>query len=263
MHYKQVNVNSLINKITKKDTLFGGQYTIDPYQNCEFGCLYCDSSFNKKIYIKKNAKDLFRKEIKLIDKGVIIIGSVHDPYQNVENDYKITRSLLKIIEKSKIKCHILTKSDLILRDIDILSKIKGCIVTISLVSLKDSISNIFESNVPSSKIRLKTIEKLSEANIRVGLANIPILPYISDKEIENIIKSAKNYSANRFLYKHLELKGDQRLYFFDILDRYYPALTEKYKKLYHNSYSPDIKYILKIKKTVEKFCKEFGLKNHI
>ncbi len=263
MQYKQIKVNTLINKITKKDTLFAGIYTIDPYQNCEYGCLYCDSSIDKTIYIKTNAIELLRKELIHLNQGTIIVGSVHDPYQKVEEQTKITRALLKIIEESNFACHILTKSDLVLRDIEILSKIKKCRVTLSLTSVNNYTSKIFEINVPLPKTRLQTIKRLSEAGIKAGLAQIPILPYVTDEEINEIIKSAKNYKASYFLYKHLELKGDQKLCYFNVLKNYYPTLIEKYQKLYNNSYLPDIRYVFRIKNNINKLCNIYGLENKI
>ena len=146
MLYKQIKIDFLLNKITNKDKLFAGNYTIDPYQNCEFGCLYCDSSFDKTIFIKTNAVEILKKELETVKKGTIIVGSVHDPYQRAEEELKITRDLLKTIKKHDFSCHVLTKSDLVIRDVDILSKIDNCMVTISTISLKDSISKIFEKN---------------------------------------------------------------------------------------------------------------------
>ena len=247
MLYKHIRVNTLLNKITNKDILFGGNYTIDPYQNCEYGCIYCDSSNEKTIYIKTNAADVLRKELNQVNKGVIIIGSVNDPYQYAEENYRITRNLLEVIKEKNFPCHILTKSDLILRDVKLLSRLEYCSVTISLITLDNKISNIFEKNVPSPKIRLQTIEKLSESGIKSGIAVIPIIPYISESEIEKIIKSAKNHNAQYFLYKHLELKGDQKSCFLGILKEKYPNLIEKYKKLYKQNYIPNYKYLSKIK----------------
>ena len=94
MEYKQIHCDSLLKKITKKDTLFNGMYCIDPYQNCEFGCLYCDSSFDKTIYIKSNAAKIIRNQLKNQEKGRIIVGSVHDPYQRIEMDFKLTKKIL-------------------------------------------------------------------------------------------------------------------------------------------------------------------------
>ena len=99
MQYKQIQVDTVINKITNKDKLFKGDYTVDPYQNCEYGCRYCDSSFDKTIYIKNNALEIFEKEITQMQNGTIIIGSVHDPYQKTEEKHKLTRQILKIIKK--------------------------------------------------------------------------------------------------------------------------------------------------------------------
>lgn len=256
MDYRQINIDRLLNKITKKDTLFDGDYTIDPYRNCEFGCVYCDSSFDKTVYIKKNAKEIFEKELKKSKKGTIIIGSVNDPYQIIEKKYKITRELLKTIKQNDFSCHILTKSDLVLKDMDVISKIKKCRVTISIISLKEPIWETFEKNVISPKIRLETIKKLKKNSINSGLAIIPVLPYINDKEIKEIIKSAKKYNVNYILYKHLELKGDQKRFFLDFIKKKYPDLYEKYVKLYENSYFPNNSYISKIDEIFNRYYKK-------
>ena len=263
MNYKQINVDTLINKITNKDTLFGGNYTVDPYQNCEFGCQYCDSSLDKIVYIKTNAVEIFRKELKNLEKGNIIIGSVHDPYQRAEVGANITRSILKIISKKKLSCHILTKSDLIKRDIDILTEIKNCTVTLSLISLDNYISKIFEKNVTLPKIRLQTVQRLSKAGIKAGIANIPILPYITDEEIEIIIKSAKENSAKYFLHKYLELKGDMKFCYFNTIKKYYPPLFEDYNNLYQDSYLPNFEYITKINNNINKLCNIYEIENKI
>ena len=92
MQYKQIKVDFLLNKVTKKDNLFLGDYTIDPYQNCEFGCRYCDSSFDKTIYVKHNADKILEKELETVEKGRIIVGSVHDPYQKIDEDFHIAKT---------------------------------------------------------------------------------------------------------------------------------------------------------------------------
>lgn len=263
MRYKQVKVDFLLNKITTKDQLFGGDYTIDPYQNCEFGCLYCDSSYDKTIYIKTNAAEILKRELEKTKKGTIIVGSVHDPYQKAEEESRITRDLLKIIKQNDFSFHVLTKSNLVLRDIDLLSEIEDCSVTVSTISVKDSVSKIFEKNVPSPKIRLQTIKKLINEGIKTGLAVIPVLPYIIEEELTDIVKSAKNYEAQYLLHKHLELKGDQKMFFIKLLKESYPKLVEKYEKLYKDSYMPDSKYILKINNTIKKLCNNYELKNRI
>jgi len=261
MQYKEIKVDSLLKKITTIDKLFNGNYTVDPYQNCEFGCSYCDSSIDKTIYIKINATELLKKELEKITKGVIIFGSVNDPYQNAEKDFKITRNLLKIIKQKNFSCHILTKSNLVLKDIDILTEIKNCTVTISVISMKNSISKIFENNVDSTIKRLQTIKKLSDKGIKTGLAIIPVLPYLVEEEFENIVKSAKKYKAQYIIHKPLELKGDQKTIFMDLLKNYRIDLVDKYKKLYKDSYLPDDKYIFQINNSLDKLCQIYNLKH--
>lgn len=263
MRYKKIKIDFLLNKITTKDKLFRGNYTIDPYQNCEFGCLYCDSSFDKTIYVKMNSTEILKDELENTKKGTIIVGSVHDPYQKVEEDYRITRNLLKIIAQKGFSCHILTKSNLVLRDIDILSEIKKNIVTISIISLKNSVSKLFEKNVISTELRLQTIKKLNNEGIKVGLALIPILPYIVEEELEDIVKSVKNHNAEYLLHKHLELKGDQKAFFIKLLKKSYKDLVERYEKLYEGSFMPNNRYIFRIKNKINKLCKKYELNNRI
>jgi DNA repair photolyase len=263
MQYKQINVNLLLNKITKKDTLFGGDYTIDPYQNCEYGCNYCDSSFDKTIYIKSNAEEILKKELKQENNGRIIIGSVHDPYQKTEEKYKITREILKIIKENSFSCHVLTKSNLVLRDIDILSKIPNCMVTISLASIKKSIKQIFEKDAPPIDIRLKTVRNLSAVGIKTGIAVIPILPYITENEIEETVKLAKTHNVKYFLHKYLELKGNQKTLYYKILKNHFPELIEKYDLLYQNNFFPNRIYTSKITNKINSLCNYYKIKNKI
>ena len=263
MDYKEVRISELVTRITKKDTLFCGDFTIDPYQYCEFSCNYCDSSFSDSIKIKTNAAEIFRNEIENQQMGRIIIGSVHDPYQEAEKKYKLTRKLLSIIQEFNFPCHILTKSPLVLRDLDILKNLKDCIVTISISSLKESVYSIFEPNVSVPLQRLNAIKTLSQYGIISGLAVIPILPYIVDDELEKIVKCARNHNALYVLCKTLELKGDQRDIFLSLIDKINSNLLSKYKKLYGESYLPDSSYALKIKNKIEELCKSYGLESSL
>jgi len=262
MLYKQIHVNTAINVITQKDNLFHGNYTIDPYQNCEFSCSYCDSSFDSIIYVKTNIIEILKKELNKLKKGRIIIGSVHDPYQKIEKKYKLTRDVIKIIKKNNFSCHILTKSDLILRDIDLLKSMDS-IVTISIISNKSTIINNFEKNVSITKKRFKTVKKLNENGIKSGIAIIPILPYIVDEELEELIKYSKKNNAQYVLSKHLELKGDQKNIFFKNLENNYPNLLNKYKKLYQNSYIPKDDYINDFTKKIGRYCLKYNIKKSL
>ena len=262
MEHKLISCNSLLKLITKKDLLFHGNYSIDPYQNCEFGCLYCDSSFDKTIYVKTNAVEILEKELEKLERGVIIIGSVHDPYQKAEEKYKITKNLLKTIKNHGFPCHILTKSTLVLRDISLICSMQS-MVTISISSLDEDVYNIFEKNVPSSKERLQTVKTLTEHGIKTGVALIPVLPYIIESELENIVKTASSWNAQYLLHKHLELKGDQKIIFKDIIRGHYPHILSKYEELYKGNFKPDKKYILELENRIYKYCKKYNIPKKI
>jgi DNA repair photolyase len=263
MQVRTIKTDRILNIITKKDTLFHGLYTVDPYQNCEFGCIYCDSSYNKEVFVKTNAAEILNEKLKSLEKGRIIIGSVHDPYQKIEEKHLLTREILKTIQKHDFSCHILTKSELVLRDINILKKINDCIVTISLTSMDESISKIFEKDVVSPLKRMQIVQKLKESNINAGLGLIPIIPYIVDEQIDKIVEHAKKYNANYLLFKHLEIKGDQKDIFFEIIKKYYPQHYQKFIRLYKDSFLPDEKYQSYITKKIKDICLEKEIKNTI
>jgi DNA repair photolyase len=259
MDYKHIHVQSLLKKITFTDKLFGGEYTLDPYQNCEFGCSYCDSSYEKTVFIKTNAVELLKKELQDIVKGRIIIGSVHDPYQPIEERTQLTREILQIINEYNLPVHILTKSPFILRDLDILRSLKDVLVTFTIITTDEHISNIFEKNVPSPEKRFQTIRELKNNNINVGMALIPILPYITEKNVEDLIEKAYNSQVDHIIYKHLELKGDQKDIMLSLLNEVDSNLIKKYEKLYHNRYYPLKEYLDIANNKIESVCKRYSI----
>jgi len=262
MEYKLIQCDSVVKKITKKDSLFHGNYCIDPYQNCEFGCHYCDSSSEKTVYVKSNVLDVLKKEIQSIKNGRIIIGSVHDPYQSTEKKFELTRSILQTLKEFDFPCHILTKSPLILRDIDILSNL-DCMVTLSISSLDPKVVQIFEPDVPSPIDRLQTVRTLRKHNITTGVALIPMLPYIVDNELESIVKAVQSVDAQYMLHKHLELKGDQERCFRNLIEAHYPHLLPQYDILYENDFNPPREYIEELNTALSAYCRKYKISTKI
>ena len=262
MEYKLINCDSVVKKITRKDALFHGNYCVDPYQNCEFGCLYCDSSFEKIIFAKGNVVDILKKEIAHIYHGRIIIGSVNDPYQNAEKTHQLTKSILETLALHHFPCHILTKSPLILRDIDLLSSLQ-CMVTVSFSSFDDRVLRVFEPGVPSPKDRLRAVEKLRDNGINAGVAMIPMIPYIVEDEIEKMVQAANDVHAQYLLHKHLELKGDQEVLFKNMLEIHYPHLLPKYDELYKDGFSPRKQYIQGLNRMLEMYCSKYNIPDKI
>jgi DNA repair photolyase len=263
MDYKEIYVDFLINEITKKDNLFSGNYTVDPYRNCEFACSYCDSSYEEIVYIKKNSVEILNEELKNIQKGKIILGSVNDPYQKIEKKYCISRDILKVINNNGFSCNILTKSDLVLRDFDLLKKIINCQVTVSISSINPEINSIFEKNVISAAKRFDLVKKLNEKGLSSGIAIVPIMPFINDKEFVETIKSAKVTKSKYLIYKYLELKGDQKQLFLKLLQKHFPALISSYIKLYKDSYKPNQDYIEFINKKIKTILTRYHIENRI
>jgi len=262
MGYKYITSESVIKKITRKDSLFHGSYCVDPYQNCEYDCQYCDSSFEKTVYIKKNITEVLEKELKTIQNGRIIIGSVNDPYQNIEQKQKLTSAILKMIKDHQLSCHILTKSPLVLRDLPLLSDLE-CMVTLSLSSLNDQVVRIFEPGVPSPSVRLQTVQDLRDHGIHAGVALIPLLPYIVEPEIDSIVQSATKVDAQYLLHKHLELKGDQERHFRNLIKQYYPHLLPKYDALYEDDFRPQETYLQNVQELLQQSCKKYNISDRI
>jgi DNA repair photolyase len=263
MKIKEINSDFLINRILKTDPHFKGNYTIDPYQNCEFGCIYCDSASDDTIYIKQNALELLQNELKSIPKGRIIIGSVHDPYQPIEKKYSLTRSIIKILIQHSFPIHILTKSPLVLRDLDLLKNHKNIMVTFSLISLSPEVNIIFEKDSPSVINRFKSIQNLTDNKVLSGIALIPILPGFIDKSLEKMIISAKRYHASYFIFKHLFLKGDQKTLFLMYIKKYYPDFFPLYRSLFKYNIYPPMDYQKKINKQIRDICERYNIPNHI
>jgi DNA repair photolyase len=263
MKISEIKVPSLTKEITHKDDLFHGAYTIDPYQNCSFGCVYCDSTYDKNIAIKINAVEKLKEELPTMKYGRIIIGSVHDPYQDIEKSYHLTRSILHIIKEYNFPIHILTKSTAILNDLNLLSKFSDVIITFSLVTMDKEISRYIEKFTPTPYDRLEAMQTIHEMGIKTGVALIPIIPYINDNEFEIIIKNAKKYNASYLLSKYLELKGDQKTIFYNFLNKYFPDKKRLYDELFADYFIPNTKYQKMINQKISLLCKQYKIQTKL
>lgn len=262
MNYRSITCDTCLKTITNDDTLFLGKYTVDPYQNCAFGCSYCDSSFDDTVGIKINAPEILHKELSQHKKGMVIVGSVHDPYQPAEKTYELTRQILQVLHEYDFPYHILTKSPFVLRDLDLLTSSR-CLVTISILSHDQHISQIFERNAPSLTNRLQTMQTLRQKKIYAGVAMIPILPYLTDQNMEQTIRSVSEKNAQYFLHKPLELKGDQRRCVESILHQHFPQMVSKYHALYLEDILPTSSYQKKLNSIISTICKTYHISETI
>jgi len=275
----EVEAKSILQRQKYRDNWFWNRYNLNPYRGCQFACNYCDAitekylvhedykDFSRIIYVKKNAPEILRKEVRKFKPDVVAMSGVTDPYQPAERKYELTRRILEILAKYRFPVIVSTKSDLVTRDIDLLKEISEktwCAVSLTITTFNKKLLRIFEPFAPSPEKRLETIRKLNEAGIHAGINFIPIIPYLLDDSdnIEEVIKRASEH-AKYILIGTMTLRSNQRIRFMELLKRNFPELVEKYEKLYGKQESPPKDYIVKLNKRAFEFCRKYGIKNYI
>ncbi len=268
-----LKAKTILTKVKYGNDWFGIDYNMNLYRGCSHGCIYCDS--RSQCYhienfdsVKGKEKALFILEKELAskkEKGVIGIGSMSDPYNPLEQEYEQTRGALTLILKYAFGVSIDTKSDLILRDLDLLNKINeknNVIVKFTITTPKDELSKKIEPHVCMTSKRLEAIKKLSDNGIFVGIMMNPVLPFLTDKEedIKKLVKLAYEHGA-KFIHTFMgmTLRENQRDYYFQKLDKHFFGLKEKYQKFYGNSYNCPVPNSKKIYKIFIKECQKYNI----
>ena len=258
-----IKAKSILSKVKYGNEWYGIDYNMNLYRGCSHKCIYCDSRSNcyhidNFDIVRGKEKALFILEQELSkkrEKGVVGIGSMSDTYNPLEKEYEQTRGALKLISKYGFGVSIDTKSDLILRDIDLLKEINSknnVIVKFTITTPNDELSKIIEPNVCISSKRLQAIKILSDNGIFTGIMMNPMLPFITDKEedIRYLVKLAYQNGA-KFIhtYMGMTLRENQREYYFYKLDQHFIGIKEKYIKYYGDKYNcivPNYKRIYKV-----------------
>ena len=222
------------------------------YRGCTHGCIYCDSRsevYNmdhdfEDIEVKQNSLELLKKELIKRTPSMIGTGAMTDPYVPLESHLKYLRRALEMIYKYGFGFTCITKSDLVLRDLDLLLKINEkskAVVQMTLTTADDELSSILEPNVCTTSRRVEVLKKLGDAGIPTIVWLCPILPYINDTEenIGRIIDYCIEANVKGILCfgMGLTLRDGNREYFYSKLDENFPGLKETYIKKYANSYS--------------------------
>ena len=288
---REVRVKSILNKHKKRDDWFLDDYSVNPYYGCSFNCIYCyikGSKYgNTELAAKINAPEILdrqlRQRARKKEYGIIALSSSTEPYMHVERKLELTRMILQKILKYRFPVEIATKSDLVLRDLDILGKIddvavlpsdlqklgRGVIISFSISTLNEKLAKMLEPGAPSPKHRLETMQKCKQEGFLVGVNYIPVLPFLSDSEedLDEMIKTAKDYGADYVLVGSLTLFGDKpndcKTLYYKFLDEYFPELVPKYKRLFRGSFAPSKRYQAKLAETSERLCEKYGIRNRI
>ena len=253
----------------------GGRCGMNIYRGCTHGCIYCDSRSKcyqfdhpfEDIEVKQNAPELLKKALRSKRKRCMIgTGAMSDPYMHCEEELKLTRKCLEIIRDNEFGLAIQTKSDRILRDLDLLDEINRtakCVVQMTLTTYDDDLCAILEPNVCNTKRRIEVLENMQERGIPTVVWLTPVLPFINDTE-ENItaimnecirtgVKGVMDFGMG------LTLREGDREYYYAALDKYFPGMKERYIKRYGNAYelpSPNAKELSRLFKSI---CKDNGI----
>lgn len=274
--YQTITCKTLLHRINVRFLPF--RWTINPYRGCEHSCVYCygrysheylglnsDEDFEEIIMVKKNAGDILDAEFlrPWWRKSLVYVGSVTDPYQPAEKEFGITRNILEVFLKYENPLIIGTKSNLILRDIDILEKIAQHTflnVVITITTTDEELRKKIEPNSPTTDERLDAISKLSSAGVPVGVLFVPILPYLTDNEqtINNVMSAIANAGANFVIPSVLNLKKSCKERYFAFLRNEFPHLLEKYQELFNTAFAPK-SYTNQIHKLTSDAQKLYGL----
>lgn len=237
-----VPAKTIISGYAENNMWFGCNYNMNIYKGCCHGCIYCDSRSEcygvenfDEVMAKDNALALIERELKSKrKKGVIGTGAMSDPYNPFEKEHRLTRGALELINKYGFGVAIATKSDLVLRDIELLkeiSKHSPVLIKITVTCADDELCRKIEPNAPSPSRRFAAINALSDAGINTCVLLMPVLPFIEDNEdnIRSITQLAHENGA-RFIYPAfgVTLRQNQRDWFYAKLDELFPSVKEKY-----------------------------------
>ena len=240
---------SLLNRSSNSSLPFA--WTINPYRGCEFGCHYCYArythefmglddgrGFETRIYVKQDAARLLRNDLKRRPRGAIALGTATDPYQPAERRFGVTRAILEVFAaEGGYELSITTKSDLVLRDVELLGEVarsNALSVNMTVTTMDHGLARRLEPRAPRPDLRLQAVQRLARAGIEVGVFASPVMPLISDS-IENlsaVAQAANEAEARYFGGGTLFLMPCARKQFFPFLEANFPALAKRYQRRY-------------------------------
>jgi DNA repair photolyase len=270
---KYIPAKTIVTKNKSPESWFGHDYNMNIYRGCSHGCIYCDSRSEcyrvdnfDEVRAKENALSIINRELKGKRRtGVVGTGAMSDPYNPFERELELTRNAMKLLDIHGFGAAIATKSDLVTRDIDVLKEINRhspVCIKITITTFSDELCRRIEPNVTPPSVRFGAIGKLADAGLFCGILLMPILPFINDTEenIACIIRAAAQVGA-RFVYPWLgvTLRQNQRLYFYQQLDKYFPGLKSKYQAVFGESYECRARDGKRLYRIFESLCTQYGL----
>ncbi len=250
MKYREVQVKGILNPVRGEDDWFGLSYNMNLYRGCEHQCIYCDTrsdcyrieNFEDELLVKTNALTLLEDVLPRKRKvGMIGFGSMNDPYTIAETHYHLTGDALKIVARCRFPVHIITKSDMVLKDLATLKQINRvkARVSFTVTTTDDDLARILEPGAPSPSRRLAAMAQLAAAGIETGVVMMPVLPFLEDtpENILGIVDAAAEHQADYIIPSFgMTIRTGQREYFYAKLDENFPGLREKYERTFGDAY---------------------------
>ena len=257
-------------------------WTINPYRGCEFACKYCYArythefmemrdgvDFERKIYVKQQAAWMLRRDLKKVKRGEeIAIGTATDPYQPAEKRFEVTRSILEELELHRgLQLGIVTKSDLVLRDVDVLRRVaeqNELFVNLTITTLDAKLARILEPRAPRPDLRLKAVNELNLAGVRAGVICAPVVPGITDSPaaLDELVQATKEAGGNIYA-NPLFLKPCSASIFLPFLEKEFPQLVDDYRKRYANKAFVSQAYAKRISELMASLRKKHGMTKEI
>ena len=248
VEYFTLPARSLLSRCTSTRVPFN--WTINPYRGCEFGCKYCYArythefmemrngvDFERKIYVKQQAAWLLRQDLRKVKRGEeIAIGTATDPYQPAEKRFEVTRGILEELALHQgLEIGIVTKSNLIVRDVSLLRQIaerNSLFVNLTITTLNTKLARILEPRAPRPDLRLEAVRELVAAGINTGVICAPVLPGITDSPAAlDALVGATKEAGGKYIYANpLFLKPCSASVFLPFLEKEFPRLVEEYRK---------------------------------
>lgn len=251
MRYREIEVKGILAHVHQPDTWFGLMYNMNLYRGCEHQCIYCDTrsecyqieDFDHEVLVKTNAIDLLKKTLprkKVV--GTIGFGSMNDCYGTVETVYHLTEQALAVVAEMHFPVHIITKSDLVVRDLALLKRINRVLARVSftITTTDDDLAAVLEPGAPSPSRRLAAMKTLAAHGISTGVTMMPVLPFIEDnpENIVQIVQKAADCGAEFILPAFgMSCRNRQREYYYKQLDEHFPGISKKYRQRFGEAYS--------------------------
>jgi DNA repair photolyase len=279
VEYFTLPAKSLLNRcVSHRNLPF--TWTINPYRGCEFGCKYCyarythefmemrdGAEFEQKIYVKQHTADLLRRELRRVKMGEpIALGTATDPYQPAERRYEISRSILEEFARHRgYELGIVTKSNLIVRDVDLLRAVaqnNALSIHMTITTLNTDLARILEPRAPRPDLRMEAVRELSQAGMNVGVSCCPVLPGITDSpaDLEAVVRAAAEAGARHVFAGPLFLKPCSAAVFLPFLEQNFPQLVENYRQRYRDRAFLPPSYGKRIAQLISSFRQKYGIR---